>query len=340
MQNKPIETIFVCEFITCGGLIGSDLSPALLAQGQGMLAALLHDLSSLSYQVMTTVDARLTPPKACYACHLIDVDCNPWDVWESQIRCVDAVWLIAPETDHILAKLTALAMQYDKKILGSGLSAVEAFSTKSGSYAVLKAAGIHVIDTFFLPDWPVSDGVKMLAKPDDGAGCEATVCFDRYAALVDWLQRHSYVETHVIQAYIAGTAASISCVMNRGKAYVLSCNQQLIAKVDQVLTYQGCIVNGLKHYWEPFSRLANQIAQSHLDLAGYVGIDVIVCQQEDGVEKIIVVEINPRLTTSYMALQTAIANNPAALILNCLTQQDFDWPPIERNEVLVKVAHA
>ena len=338
MQNKPIKTIFVCEFITSGGLNDSDLPSGLLAQGLGMRDALLHDLSDLPYEVITTVDVRVTLPTDCHTCYLVDADDDVWGVWEEIVGSVDAVWLVAPETGGDLSKLTALALAYNKCILGCGLTAVNTCSSKLATYALLQQADVNTMATYQYDLWPKTKGVAWLAKPDDGAGCEETVVFDSALLLEQWLLKKNHTKTHVIQPYLQGAAGSIACVMNKGAAYLLSCNKQLIKKENNELSYKGCLVNGMQQYWTEFAALANQVAQLLPDLTGYVGIDVIVGDEGGG--EVVVVEINPRLTTSYMALKEATGYNPAELLIKTLTQPDYEWPTIQHHEVMVEFAHA
>lgn len=339
MQNKPIETIFVCEFITAGGLNHHVLPQSLLEQGEAMRDALLKDLFDLPYQIITAVDVRLTKPNDCHACYVIRAEDDVWQRWAEIMNSADAVWLIAPETDGDLAKLTELALQQHKTILGCGLHAINVCSSKLATYQVLYSAGVATVDTFTYAEWPKTAGVSWLAKPDDGAGCEQTVCFDAPTSLLQWLSQYQCYETHVIQPYIVGKASSISCAMHQGKAEVLSCNQQLIVIQNNQLKYQGCVVNGMRQYWDKFVILANQIAQLLPDLTGYVGIDVIVSDNQQK-EAITVIEINPRLTTSYIALREATGYNTAELIINSLIEPDYHWPVMQRNKVLLEVAHA
>jgi predicted ATP-grasp superfamily ATP-dependent carboligase len=339
VQNKPIKTIFVCEFITGGGLNHQALSQSLLKQGESMRDALLHDLSELSYQIITAVDVRLAQPRDCHLCSVISAEDDVWLRWAEIMNSVDAVWLIAPETDGNLAKLTALALQHNKIILGCGLNAINVCSSKLSTYQLLKNSGINTVETYSHLQWPKTKGISWLAKPDDGAGCEQTVCFDDAEDLSQWLSPPQYQETHVIQPYLVGVAGSVSCVMYKGKAHVLSCNQQLIAIENNVLQYQGCVVNGMRQHWKKFVILASQIAQLLPDLAGYVGIDVIVNDNEQE-EAITLIEINPRLTTSYIGLREATGCNTAELIMSIFANPDYQWPSIQQNEVLLEVAHA
>lgn len=331
MQNTRIKKIFVCEFITGGGLCAEELPASLAKEGALMRDALLRDLSSLSYQVYTTADARLKPPNEVTKCEVVQPNDNVWKIWETQIKRADAVWLIAPETDGLLHYLTQMAVRHGKQILGCGLVSIKVTSEKLTTCLALQKAGISTIPTHTFDSWQKSNQA-WLAKPNDGAGCGDTVCFDNSDELQDWLLQKDRQHSHVIQAYQEGTHASISCVMHQGKAAVLSCNTQLISIENKVLMFKGCVINGMKAHWQQFQIVAQKIAQAMPDLAGYVGIDVIVKENE-----VCVVEINPRLTTSYAGLHQATGVNLAELIINTLTNPDFIWPKIKKNKAIIYV---
>jgi tyramine---L-glutamate ligase len=325
--HKKLSTIFVCEFITAGGFNHAELPQLLVREGMMMRDALLADLSQLPYQVSTTVDARLAIPKHCHTCTLVQSEDDVWQVWECAMQAADAVWLIAPETNGLLKKLTILALKLQKTIIGCGLESVAVSTSKLATYQVLQKAGISTIPTYTLENWPKSAGT-WIAKPDDGAGCDATVCFDNAEALANWININNKAASHVIQPFQAGVAASISCVMQNGKAFILSCNQQIIEINAHQLSYHGSKVNAMYESFSSFELMANKIAQTMPDLAGYVGVDVIVND-----DKVIVVEINPRVTTSYCALSKAIGANPAELVINTLMQENYIWPKLEKNVI-------
>src|SRR5690606_23926266 len=109
---------------------------------------------------------------------------------------------------------------------------------------------------------------------------------------------------------------------------------QYIVLENGRFAYRGGVVNGLHEHWKSFDMLAGQIAQALPDLAGYIGVDVIF--DVDNPQQFEVLEINPRLTTSYTGLKKAIGVNPAALILdlfNLDTQKmtPFSLPRITKN---------
>ncbi len=305
-----------------------------------MRNALLKDLSELPYEISTTIDIRLvkdnSPPQ--YAtCTAVNKHEDVWQVWQAQIQAADAVWLIAPETGDVLKNLTQMAEKPSLKglqgplLLGCGLGSIEVASKKMDTYFALEAAGIASIPTYTLENWPKNHQV-WLAKPNDGAGCSDTVCFNNADDLEGWILANHKQMTHVIQPYQSGDAGSVSCVMHHGVAQLLSCNTQNIKIDNQMLSYMGGVVNGMRDYWPQFEFIANKIAQALPSLAGYVGIDVIVDSDE-----VIVMEINPRLTTAYIGLHESIGANPAELIINTLAQPDYRWPTLQRNPVSINV---
>jgi tyramine---L-glutamate ligase len=292
-----------------------------------MRDALLRDLSQLPYQVSITADARLEVPANCGDCTIVQPDDDVWKVWVRAMQQADAVWLIAPETDGTLEKLTKLAEKLQKIIIGCSSQSIAVTASKLATCQVLQKAGIDTIPTFTITGWPRA-AVRWLAKPDDGAGCDATVCFDSAEALASWIEVNNKAASHVIQPFQVGTPASISCIMRNGMAYVLSSNLQMIETHNYQLSYHGSRLNGIQEKHATFEVIANKIAQTIPGLAGYVGIDVIVNKN-----KVIVVEINPRLTTSYCALAEAIEANPAELVINALMQESFTLPQLSRNVV-------
>jgi predicted ATP-grasp superfamily ATP-dependent carboligase len=139
-------------------------------------------------------------------------------------------------------------------------------------------------------------------------------------------------ESHIIQQYQVGVAASISMLCHSEKAIVLSCNQQKVALKDGQFEYQGSVVNGMIAHREAFELLASKIASSLPGLAGFVGVDLIVHPDKDA-WCYNVLEINPRLTTSYVGLHQACGMNPAQLILDMFYNGHQQMPTILFNKI-------
>lgn len=86
-------------------------------------------------------------------------------------------------------------------------------------------------------------------------------------------------------------------------------------------SYHGSVLNEMTAYWTDFERIGQKIAQAVPGLAGYVGVDVMVSD-----DTVTVLEINPRLTTSYAGMRMATGLNPARLVLDMFYNENFQWP--------------
>jgi predicted ATP-grasp superfamily ATP-dependent carboligase len=305
--------LFICEFITGGGLQGRELPENLVREGSMMLEALLKDLLELSItDIITTRDVRLDPLLLPVEIVVIKEDIYP--VWKSCMNDADAVLIIAPESDDILYNLTLMAEQADCYVLGSASEAVKSTSSKLVTANLLFKNKILCIETSPLnSDFPESQSGWVI-KPDDGVGGEdCYFCADKKE--LDRLKNSISIERFVIQEYIAGKPASISMICNKGKAQLLACNKQLFSFNPDIsgrkALLKGLVVNGLMEQWELFNTLAQDIAKAYKGLLGYVGVDLIVTESA-----VVVVEINPRLTTSYAGLRRSLSLNPAELILS------------------------
>ena len=113
-----------------------------------------------------------------------------------------------------------------------------------------------------------------------------------------------------------------------GKAYLLACNRQKMRFNGTKLKYQGGVVNDLIKYRDAFQHVAEKIAQAFSGLAGYVGVDLVVNGDD-----IHVLEINPRLTTSYVAMHQACGVNPARMLLDLFYNDTFNPPAIAYRKV-------
>ncbi len=329
--------ILLLEYITAGGLCDQPLPDYLLGEGLLMRDALFADFSEIAdVEILTTYDVRVGLPKHANVALPLDDASKAMDVWQTLLQSCDYALIIAPEFDGILSTLTQLVERLGVKNLGARLLAVELFSNKYSTYYSLKQANILTIPTYSASEFLSPDFFKRhashidefnngcVAKPIDGAGCGDTYYFSNAAALQSWLSAPTQLVSqsrYIIQPYQAGIPASISMLCKAGAAWVLSCNQQLVeinrTDCDELnvfhapIQYKGFLVNGLISQYDIFEAVAKKIAATFSELNGYIGVDVIINNDE-----IFVVEINPRITTSYIALRESLNCNPAKLILD------------------------
>lgn len=300
-----------------------------------MRDVLLRDLFELKntaelqdVEIITTYDARLPPPQ--HANQVIPINHNDdvWQVWSRCMASADAVWPIAPEAGGALSRLTELVSKHHKALLGCPLEAVNLAASKHATYQALRVAEICTVPTYILADWPQNSANAWVAKPDDGAGCEDNGYFESAQKLLNWMQQGRET-THIIQPYQQGIPASISMLCKQGQAWLLSCNRQKITLEYGKHTYTGSVLNGMVEHSPAFEAIAKSVAKAIPGLSGYVGVDVIVDNSQ-----IYVLEINPRLTTSYAGLHQAMGRNPAKLVIDLFYNKDFQFPQeISRNIV-------
>lgn len=322
--------ILLLEYITAGGLSSRPLPPSLLREGELMRNALLADFSMIKdVEILITYDYRLGAAEFTSQAICIEKDADVSSIWRELLSACDAALIVAPETDGILANLSKMVESSGVINLGCQTLAVEIATNKYDTYQNLKNAGILTISTYTADEFlqlESNQNSAYVIKPFDGAGCENTFYFANQADVSVWLQQHQHQwHKFVVQPYQIGTPASISILCKDGDAWLLSCNQQTTKIANSEITYQGSVVNGLTQYQPLFSQLAKKIASVIPSLNGYVGVDVIVDNTD-----VYVVEINPRITTSYIGLRESIGLNPAQLILDLaccdLSNSSFELP--------------
>ena len=310
-----------------------------------MRDAVLSDLAELRlFDITVMHDARFAPP--VQAVHKIIVEPGKFrECFTQAINQVDMVWLIAPESGGTLLELSELCYEAEKAenapvFLGSGFDAMLTGTSKTLCFEALQAANIYtlpvhagedLIQPSYYDNLQKMNIQKWVAKPEDGAGCEGIKLFDSLDDLKEWITQDERYLHYLAQPYQQGIAASISILCRNGKAWLLSCNQQHIECDDSQFKLVGVTVNGMLPYWQRFETIARKIARMLPDALGYIGVDVIV-EPETG--KIYVLEINPRLTTSYTGLHKALNINPAKLILDCILNDRFEMPNFTKNGLM------
>lgn len=317
-----INCLLIVEYITGGGMADSELPANLVVEAQLMLNAVVSDLQALGgIHIKLLRDMRLSSWALDNANrHLEPVfvtTAQEFDlIWHQQIQCVDAVLVIAPETDDILAKMCVDVERTEKLLLNSSSYSVNLAASKLKTSDLLRAHGLPVIETrrlHYKTDW----SYPLVVKPDDGVGCDGIVIVEDQQFLDD-LVVSTKQDKLVMQPWLTGQAASLSVIFYQQGAFLLTCNQQHII-VEQGRVYlTGCQVGVGTEYHDVYLSFVSDIAACMPGLRGYVGIDVI--ETDSGP---VIVEINPRLTTSYAGLHEVIGQNPAELILQSFQSQSF-----------------
>ncbi|WP_018078585.1 ATP-grasp domain-containing protein [Thiobacillus denitrificans] len=298
--------VFVFEFVTGGGYAGQAL-PGFLGDGELMWRALVDDLIALpGMEVLTLRDARLAIPEQP---GLTVVATDATRCRSDFMRCLDAAdaaWMVAPESGGLLESLNRQVEAAGKWLLGCRPDAVHIAASKYATTARLAGAGVTTVPTFATPDLLTG---AVVAKPDDGVGCEDTLLFADAAAAQAWHDTHPHA-MHVFQPYVAGESLSLSLLCCDGRTQLLSVNRQHVGLTGDHFEFHGVTVNALGDGDGRYAALAARVAAAIPGLWGYVGVDLIA-----GAFGPMVLEVNPRATVSYAGLRAALDCNPAQHVL-------------------------
>lgn len=311
--------IFAYEFITGGGLASEPLSTSLAREGDLMARALVRDLAALpGVEICVSRDPRLPDLDGVSNLHP-DPGEAPLASYARMVRDCDAAWPVAPETGGVLEALSRITLESGRVLLGTRPEAVALAASKRATARRLVEYGIAAVPAFIEGEPLPGIAGPWVVKPDDGAGSSDTFCFPDRAAAADWLAARG--RGFIAQPWIEGQALSLSALFADGEGRLLAVNRQHLGVKGGRVALEALTVNALPDPGGRFARLAAEVARALPGLWGYAGIDLVNAPAGP-----VVVEVNPRLTTSWCALGEALGCNPAALVLKLLASGTL--PPL------------
>ena len=282
--------------------------PALTAEGKAMLRGLTCDLECLpaSYLISKNIDS--IEGSQCKPV-VIEGSIDDWIL--DNISQYDYCLPIAPEEDFILCGLTRAIEKSGVQVVGSDSNAVRICSDKYLTYQILKDK-VPVIPTHRVA-WediglyaPGISGEKVV-KPSDGVSCSAVQIVDSeesFKSATRKVRAISSLPYFLVQDYIEGDSASVSLLSNGKTAIPLSLNQQNISTENGTINYNGGKVPMTHPLEKEAKNVAKKAVESISGLKGYVGVDMILDDDE-----VYLVEINSRITTPYVALRNMLNFN-------------------------------
>ncbi len=311
--------IFLHEYVSGGGLSGEPLPKRMAHEGLLMLHAVLEDFQALRrYRIRSTIDARLRSSVSA-GLPVTIVDRKRYsEVFDAYLEWAEAVLLIAPETDGVLARLSARVERAGKRLLGSTSNAVAVAADKGTTDSRFRASGIPTARTRVIrfDDEParhvVTFGFPAVVKPVDGAGGEGTFVLQRpveVSAALKRLQQTTRRHTFLLQEYIAGIPASLCCLSDGLRVLPLTLNTQYIDTANGFKYRGGSVHIVHPHRFSAFE-MVKDLHQTLPGLRGYFGVDLVLTRSGP-----VFIEVNPRLTTSYIGLRRAFSANLAKAIL-------------------------
>lgn len=309
--------IFVSEILCGGGWVEpgrfGDWAPALLGEAWAMLAAVTADFAAApGVQVTTILDKRLADRALDPRINVLRI--APADeerAFQDQAAQADYVLVIAPEIDGILQRRCERAVAAGAKLLGPVPDAIALTSDKLVLSRRWHEAGVPTPQTESLQARPPSFPPPWIVKPRRGAGSVGVTQVLSAAEL-------PMIDDGVIQPLIPGLAASVAFLIGPSQTLALAPCRQLL---DDQFQYLG----GSTPLPPDESARAIAVARPAVDavpgLQGYVGVDVVLGHTD------MAIEINPRLTTSYIGLRRLAHDNLALAMLQvvCGEPVELTW---------------
>jgi len=303
--------VLLFEYISSGGFANQPLTAGLAGEGRLMLQALLDDFTDVpGVDVRVMLDGRLVDGVVANGTDIavIGPGQDYFQTFLELARDCDAVWPVAPESDGLLQRLCQTVTDLGKTLLTSPAAAVALTGDKYQTYRHLCKHGIATVPTRLLAEVEPEPG-EWIVKAIDGVGCEdSRIVSD----LGDFVASVPDRNRFIVQPHLQGQKTSLSGLFKQGQAWLLSVNLQEFTVLDSQYHLTSIIVN---HSADDggYLQLLQRIAAAFPDLWGYAGVDLIETESER-----LVLEINPRLTTSYTGLNRALGVNIADSVLQLL----------------------
>lgn len=294
---------FVYEFVTASGTgrAPDDSEHSLYLEGRAMRDALAADLSAAGHSVTVSPEPveRIDDERS----------------FRELAAACEVAFVIAPETGGWLYERARLAAALGARVIGPALETIRLTASKSALAAHWRAAGVPAPLTG--PFGSLWDTFPAVLKPDNGAGSQHTYLVnsrdDARAAHAAFATAGQHEDEMVVTEFVPGTAASVALLCGpRGCVPLAPALQNLSA--DGRFGYRGGEVPLAPDRAARAVALARAATACVSGLCGYVGVDLVLGAANDG-SRDCAIEINPRLTTSYIGLRKLADFNVADALL-------------------------
>lgn len=312
--------VFVSEFLVGGGADCATGSNSMQREGLAMLTAVVSDISQMSgFEVVTTLRHGI---QANFDAQVIRIQGTAEEsrIFDELLHEVDAALVIAPETDGILESRCRQVLEAGASSWNCSPAAIGLCGDKLRLADHLQTRGLPTIPTT-LTNWgqgfPMGSPPLVL-KPRDGAGSCLTFLVKNshdWQSAANQYRQTGQPERSLCQPFVTGRSLSTAAIFGLDGTWraCLPVGEQRLSD-DGTFRYMGGVI--------PTTIPAEQIAQIQTlirstcetipGLAGYVGIDFLMTEQRD----LMIVEINPRLTTSYVGYRQLLSSRLPELWLS------------------------
>lgn len=311
--------VVVFEYVSSGLYQPESLYPSLIKEADLMVNAVGLGLTEIGCEPIVFRAPFLSPLQ--FDAQVIPL--TEQDDWQSaleaELRRTDAYIPLAPESNDLLEHLCLKAAQTNCILLNTPPQTVRKAADKYYTLKRLQSHNIPCIACDYIDEHTFPAVADRVVKPNNSVACEHT--FLIRAGDAPSAEQRQHVQIH--QPYLAGVAGSLSVIYCPDFApCILGVNRQgIIMDAHGGFKLNACHINALAHSELDFENLAVAVQECFPDLLGYVGIDFVIY---DGVPYVL--EINPRLTTSFAGIAKTTGVNPCAILLAAVRGEPFVCP--------------
>jgi predicted ATP-grasp superfamily ATP-dependent carboligase len=322
--------VFLYEFVTGGGWYsyGNEPCPgSLLREGRAIIEALAADFTAIDDVHVSILQDLHATPLAVLNAEVVSVETRFQELAAFKRFAADADWtlVIAPEISGFLAQRAAIVEKLGGRLLGPSLEIIRLTSDKHALAESLAQQGIKTpmgIEIERGAPLPEDFPFPAVLKPRDGAGSWGVQMLERAedAAQV--------AEPSRLEVYCAGKAVSVSFLCGPdGNIPLVPCEQRL--SDDGRLSYLGGSLPLTDDLAGRAIAIASRAVETLGPTHGYLGVDLVLGDSPSGDDDV-VIEINPRMTTSYVGLRAATEANLAEAMLHVASARDVSITWLDR----------
>ena len=326
------DSILVFEYFTASG----EKDKCIISEAEALIFALLDDLSDFNVDLVINESyGEVVKDYDNVNPILIDIDIVDWLV-DNAANFKKAIFISA-ENNNNLYNITKILEENNVKIYNSSADACLKSSDKSASYEELYGVVPQPRTFRFKIDpkgywkraienlhekWQAEDPLtplKIIIKPLMGVDCEDIVVIENIEDLTLDLDKIFEPGSRVIvQEFIDGTDISVSLISDGKKAIPISLNRQFIELKNDKGTYLGGRLPYETKYKDEAFEIATKAVEAIDGLKGFVGVDLIINNDEKDVYSVYLLEINSRFTTPYVGLKQISSLNIGKSIIDLI----------------------
>jgi len=338
------QKIFIFEFVSGGGFNQVDIPPSLYSEGFAMLRTIIADFRKLGFQITTLLDFRINFLSQYLEADKIKLVRMNDDYIKLYTECLNECiycFIIAPEFSNHLYNLTKIAKDNKKLILSIDLDGIVLGAHKLKTYDFFLENKVNTPKTYRIPlkkkyfdlEFVLQKfnilGSPIIIKPEDGVGSESLFYFETKAQIIHFFEDSNHKldpsRNYILQEYIDGEDLSASIINYVSSKKPEAMNQIILSINAQIVKFKDSINDSINDsiYLGGFTPVVDyELLKDSLEkilksmdfssFRGYFGIDFI--KKADN--SIYFIEINPRLTTSYIGIRNILDYNPLEMIFN------------------------